>query len=124
MTPGELVTALVRACEARDLDRACSLVTDDIEYDNVPMGKVYGPEGVRKVLSAGVTQEATDIEWRVLEQIEQGDIAMNERVDCFLVNGSWIEIPIAAVFKVRDGRVCLWRDYFDLDTYRKQRAAQ
>jgi limonene-1,2-epoxide hydrolase len=124
LTPGELVTALVRACEARDLDRVCSLVTDDIEYDNVPMGKVYGPEGVRKVLSAGVTQEATDIEWRVLEQIEQGDIVMNERVDCFLVNGSWIEIPIAALFKVRDGKICLWRDYFDLDTYRKQRAGQ
>ncbi|MEY4136761.1 MAG: hypothetical protein RL205_889 [Actinomycetota bacterium] len=122
MTPGELVTALVRACEARDLDRACSLVTDDIEYDNVPMGKVYGPEGVRKVLSAGVTQEATDIEWRVLEQIEQGDTVMNERVDCFLVDGTWIEIPIAALFKVRDGKICLWRDYFDLDTYRKQRA--
>lgn len=122
MTPGELVTALVRACEARDLDRVCSLVTDDIEYDNVPMGKVYGPEGVRKVLSAGVTQEATDIEWRVLEQIAQGDIVMNERVDCFLVDGTWIEIPIAALFKVRDGRICLWRDYFDLDTYRKQRA--
>ena len=124
MTPGEIVTALVRACEARDLDRACSLVTDDIEYDNVPMGKVYGPEGVRKVLSAGVTQEATDIEWRVLEKVEQGDIVMNERVDCFLVNDTWIEIPIAALFKVRDGKICLWRDYFDLDTYRKQRAAQ
>lgn len=124
MTPGEIVTALVRACEARDLDRVCSLVTDDIEYDNVPMGKVYGPEGVRKVLSAGVTQEATEIEWRVLEQIEQGDIVMNERVDCFLVNDTWIEIPIAALFKVRDGKICLWRDYFDLDTYRKQRAAQ
>jgi limonene-1,2-epoxide hydrolase len=122
MTPGELVTALVRACEARDLDRVCSLVTDDIEYDNVPMGKVYGPDGVRKVLSAGVTQEATDIEWRILEQIEQGDIVMNERVDCFLVNDTWIEIPIAALFKVRDGKICLWRDYFDLDTYRKQRA--
>jgi limonene-1,2-epoxide hydrolase len=122
MTPGELVTALVRACEARDLDRVCSLVTDDIEYDNVPMGKVYGPDGVRKVLSVGVTQEATDIEWRVLEQIEQGDIVMNERVDCFLVNDTWIEIPIAALFKVRDGKICLWRDYFDLDTYRKQRA--
>ncbi|MGI9137245.1 MAG: limonene-1,2-epoxide hydrolase family protein [Candidatus Nanopelagicales bacterium] len=123
MTPGELVTALIRACEARDLDRVCSLVTDDIEYDNVPMGKVYGPEGVRKILSAGVTQEATDIEWRVLAQIEQGDTVMNERVDCFLVNDTWIEIPIAALFKVRDGKICLWRDYFDLDTYRKQRAA-
>jgi limonene-1,2-epoxide hydrolase len=122
MTNEDVVAALIAALERKDLATAVGFMTDDVEYDNVPMGKVYGPEGVRKVLSAGVTQEATDIEWRVLEQIEQGDTVMNERVDCFLVNDTWIEIPIAAVFKVRDGKICLWRDYFDLDTYRKQRA--
>jgi limonene-1,2-epoxide hydrolase len=46
---------------------------------------------------------------------------MNERIDRFRLDDRWIEIPIAAVFRVRDGRICLWRDYFDLDTYRKQR---
>jgi limonene-1,2-epoxide hydrolase len=46
---------------------------------------------------------------------------MNERTDRFLVDGRWVEIPIAAVFVVRDGKVALWRDYFDLETYRRQR---
>ena len=123
MTPTEIVTALVHACEARDIETVLSLVTDDIEYDNVPIGKVYGPEGVRTVLTGGVTDAATEIEWRVLAQVAGGDTVMNERVDRFLVNGTWIEIPIAAIFKVRDGKVCLWRDYFDLNTYRKQRPA-
>jgi limonene-1,2-epoxide hydrolase len=121
MTPTEVVNALVHACEARDIETVLSLVTEDIEYDNVPIGKVYGPEGVRKVLTGGITDAATEIEWRVLAQVADGDTVMNERVDRFLVNGTWIEIPIAAIFKVRDGKVCLWRDYFDLDTYRKQR---
>ena len=121
MTPTEIVNALVHACEARDIETVLSLVTEDIEYDNVPIGKVYGPEGVRKVLTGGITDAATEIEWRVLAQVADGDTVMNERVDRFLVNGTWIEIPIAAIFKVRDGKVCLWRDYFDLDTYRKQR---
>jgi limonene-1,2-epoxide hydrolase len=121
MTPAEVVTALVAACERRDLDAVCALVTDDIEYDNVPIGKVFGPDGVRKVLSGGVMAEADEVEWRVLAQTSGGDTVMNERVDRFRLNDRWIEIPIAAVFKVRDGRICLWRDYFDLDTYRKQR---
>lgn len=117
----DVVTALIQACERKDLDTACSLVTDDIEYDNVPIGKVFGPDGVRKVLSGGVTQAASQIQWVVHHQVSQGDIVMNERVDRFLVDGTWVEIPIAALFKVRDGKVCLWRDYFDLESYRRQR---
>ena len=121
MTPDETVTALVAACEARDLDAVCALVTHDIEDDNVPIGAVHGPDGVRSVLSGGVTAAAEQVEWVVLNQVASGDVVMNERIDRFLVDGRWIEIPIAAVFQVRDGRVCLWRDYFDLETYRRQR---
>ena len=117
----EVVTALIRACEARDLDAVCALVADDIEYDNVPIGKVHGPEGVRSVLSGGVTQAASEVEWRVLAQVAEGDTVMNERIDRFLVDGRWIEIAIAAIFTVRDGKVTLWRDYFDLESYRRQR---
>jgi len=122
MSPDELVTEFIAACSRRDLDAVCSMVTDDIEYDNVPIGKVYGPDGVRSVLSGGVTAQATEVDWVVLTQVATGDVVMNERVDRFLVDGRWVEIPIAAVFRVRDGRVSLWRDYFDLESYRRQRA--
>jgi limonene-1,2-epoxide hydrolase len=121
MTPDQVVTALIRACEARDLDTVETLVADDIEYDNVPVGKVTGPEGVRRVLSGGVTEAASEVEWVVHRQVSSGNTVMNERTDRFLVDGRWIEIPIAAVFEVTDGKVSLWRDYFDLETYRSQR---
>ena len=121
MTPAEVVDTLLAACVRRDLDAVCALVTDDIEYDNVPMGKVFGPDGVRSVLSAGVMQEASELDWVVHRQVSEGNIVMNERTDRFLVDGTWYEIPIGAVFEVRDGRVSLWRDYFDLEMYRKQR---
>jgi limonene-1,2-epoxide hydrolase len=121
MTPDQVVTALIRACEARDLDTVETLVADDIEYDNVPIGKVTGPDGVRRVLSGGVTEAAAEVEWIVHRQVSSGNTVMNERTDRFLVDGRWIEIPIAAVFEVTDGKVSLWRDYFDLETYRNQR---
>lgn len=121
MNPEEVVTALIRACELRDLDAVTALVTDDIEYDNVPIGKVFGPEGVRRVLSAGVSEAASQVEWVVHRQVASGNTVMNERTDRFLVGNKWIEIPIAAVFEVRGDRVSLWRDYFDLESYRAQR---
>lgn len=121
MTPEDVVTALIRACEARDLDAVADLVTDDIEYDNVPIGKVFGPEGVRRVLSAGVSEAASQVGWVIHRQVASGNTVMNERTDRFLVDNKWIEIPIAAVFEVRGGRVSLWRDYFDLESYRAQR---
>jgi limonene-1,2-epoxide hydrolase len=121
MTPEEVVTALIRACEARDLDAVEALVTDDIEYDNVPIGQVFGPEGVRRVLSAGVSEAASQVEWVVHRQVASGNTVMNERTDRFLVDNRWIEIAIAAVFEVSGDRVSLWRDYFDLESYRTQR---
>ena len=121
MTPDEVVTALMQACQARDLDAVTGLVTDDIEYDNVPIGNVFGPEGVHKVLSGGVSKAAVEVEWVVHRQVSSGNTVMNERTDRFRLDAKWIEVPIAAVFEVREGRVSLWRDYFDLETYRAQR---
>ena len=113
MTPGELVTALVRACEARDLDRVCSLVTDDIEYDNVPMRKVFGHAGVVESLEPFFAG-CDGIRWEVLHQAASGDVVMNERIDRFQIGGTWREVAVAGLFVFRDGKVALWRDYFDM----------
>ncbi len=122
-SPSEIVTAFVRAVEARDLDAALAHVCDDIVYDNVPLGPVTGPEEVRRILSGGVTAAAERVEWVVLHQVAEGDVVMNERVDRFLIDGTWLEIPVAGLFVLRDGRISLWRDYFDLDGFRRQREA-
>ena len=50
MTPDELVCTFIKHIEAKDLDAACALMTDDCEYDNVPMSKVFGTEAVKQIL--------------------------------------------------------------------------
>ncbi len=111
MTPDETVTAFIAAIVAKDFDRATELATDDIVYDNVPMATVTGPAAMRDMLS--IMEEA---EWIVHRQLAAGDMVMNERTDRLKINGVWLELPVAGVFEVRDGRVSLWRDYFDLQT--------
>ena len=57
-----------------------------------------------------------------VRELADDNLVMNERTDRFLVNGNWIELPVAGVFELRDGRIALWRDYFDLETIMKQMA--
>ncbi|NJO13199.1 MAG: SnoaL-like domain-containing protein, partial [Gammaproteobacteria bacterium] len=85
-------------------------------YDNVPMAKVHGPGGIRATLEPFLAG-CTGVEWVVHREAATGDVVMNERTDRFEMGGRWIELGVAGVFVVRDGRIALWRDYFDLATY-------
>ena len=115
----ETVTAFIEAIEARDLDRALALVADDCEYDNVPVGPVHGPGAIRDVLGP-VVGRSDEIAWPVLRQATAGAVVFNERIDRFRIGERWVELPVTGVWEVRDGLITLWRDYFDLHTYRDQ----
>ena len=120
MTPGEAVTALIKGNEARDIEAILGALTDDCEYENVGMGVMHGHDEVRALLGP-FAEMAERVEWEVLAQVEQGDTVMNERVDRFwLVGGKKIEIRVAGVFVVRDGKVARWTDYFDVGGFNAQ----
>jgi limonene-1,2-epoxide hydrolase len=123
MSPIETVNAFIAALEANDLDLACSMVTDDCEYDNVPMIKVFGPDGIKGILGPMFAQCA-EIEWIVHRQAESGQVVFNERLDRFKMPFGWIELPVNGVWEVRDGKISLWRDYFDAASYLKQMPSQ
>ena len=113
MTSGEVVAALIKANEARDVDAIVALMTDDIEYENVGMGVCKGADEVRGLLGPFLTG-AERVAWEVLAQVEHGDVVMNERVDRFFLPGDkHAEVRVAGYFEVRDGKVRRWRDYFD-----------
>ena len=119
MTPTETVSTFIAALARNDLAAAATLVSDDCEYDNVPMGKVFGPEAITKFL-APMLGAATTIEWVVHRQAADGPVVFNERVDRFEMPFGWIEIPVTGVWEVHDGRITLWRDYFDEAMFRRQ----
>ena len=41
-TSEEIVDQFMEHINAKDLDAATALISDNCEYDNVPMGKVFG----------------------------------------------------------------------------------
>ena len=119
MRPAELVTAFIEAIERKDVAAATAMVADDVSYENTPIGPIVGPDAMAQTLD-GFLAPASEVEWQILRQVEVGDVVFNERLDRFKIGDSWLELPIAGVFEVADGKITLWRDYFDLNTYLTQ----
>jgi limonene-1,2-epoxide hydrolase len=113
MSAEDVVNEFIARIVALDLDGACELVADDLEYDNVPMGKNHGPEGLKTFLGALATG-VSEVQFVVHRQAASGNLVLNERTDRFLVGERWIDLPVAGVFELRDDRIILWRDYFDM----------
>ena len=81
------------------------------------MGAVHGIDQVRATLGPFVAR-FDEVDWPVSRIAATGTAdsgtVFTERVDRFRAGETWLELPVVGVFEVRDGRISLWRDYFDL----------
>jgi limonene-1,2-epoxide hydrolase len=114
-SPTEIVQAFLDAFVAMDLDTALTYIADDCEYTNIPMGTVRGPSGVREVLEP-FSAPIHENEFIILRQAAVGPVVFMERLDRHRLDHGWRELPVNSVFEVHDGRITVWRDYFDLGT--------
>lgn len=118
-SPIEIITAMTEAMAIKDYDAALPWFTDDCEYTNLPMGSVIGPAGVRSVLEPFFAPTIAN-ELRILRSAVDGDTAFVERLDRHLIDTGWVELPVTGVFVFRDGKIAVWREYFDLNTIVRQ----
>ena len=59
----------------------------------------------------GFAEEATSCEFEVLDSWARGPIVVNDRVDRFDLPEQSMEVPVAGVFHVIDGKIAEWSDY-------------
>ena len=43
-----------------------------------------------------------------------------ERVDRFVIGGKEVVLPCNGAFEIKDGKIAVWRDYFDMATWQRQ----
>ncbi len=114
-SPSEVVHAVMAAMAVKDYDSGLRYIAPTCEYDNVPMGKVVGPEGVRAVLEPFFAPTLEN-EFVILRELNAGATVVLERLDRHRLATGWVELPVTGIFEVHDGLITLWRDYFDLNT--------
>lgn len=114
-----VVRAVVEAIARKDYDRALPHFTEDCEYTNLPMGSVTGPAGIRAVLEPffGPTIE-NDLQ--ILRSASEGDLVFTERLDRHRIDTGWVDLPVTGVFEFREGKIAVWREYFDMATLVQQ----
>ncbi|MGE4607894.1 MAG: limonene-1,2-epoxide hydrolase family protein [Myxococcota bacterium] len=118
----DIVNAFCEAWKDQDIDRLLKFFTEDAIYTNIPLDPPNeGIEAIRKAIE-GFASAAEAIEWEVHATAENDEtgVVMNERTDRFKIGGKWVEARVMGVFELRDGKIRLWRDYFDMNQFMSQ----
>lgn len=109
------VHAFLNAVKAFDYDAAMTLIAEHCDYENMPLGKVTGPAGVRGVLEPFFSPTIAN-EFIILRELTDGKRVFLERLDRHQLETGWVELPVAGIFEVENGQITVWHDYFDAAT--------
>ena len=118
----KIVTDFCNAWPRANIEELMNFFTDDAIYHNIPMEPAKGKAAIRAVINSFLPA-AKGIQFKILHTAAAGNVVFNERIDIFdQKDGKHMELPVAGVFEVKGGKLCAWRDYFDMAMFTKQMA--
>jgi len=112
----QLVRDFCEACGRRDIDELLTFFTEDAVYHNMPMDPVRGTDQIRNVLGLFVPT-SSEIAWTIHNIGSNGDVVFTERTDRFVMGDKSVDLPVAGIFEMRNGKIAKWRDYFDMNAW-------
>lgn len=119
MSPNEkLIREFVAAWSRLNAVELASYFTEDGSYHNMPTGPVTRRSKIETFI-AGFVRDWTSTEWDILTLAETGTHVLVERLDRTMIGDKPVDLPCTGVFEIEDGKIKIWRDYFDLGTYMK-----
>ena len=116
MNNEEIVRDFIGAWSRLDPAELAGYFCEDGTYHNMPAGAVTGRENVEEMIR-GFTSAWTETEWEILHLLADGDIVVAERIDRTKAGDKSVDLPCTGVFEMENGKIKVWRDYFDLGTY-------
>ncbi|OBH18157.1 limonene-1,2-epoxide hydrolase family protein [Mycolicibacter sinensis] len=100
-----------------DLDTAAAALAEDVVYQNVGLPTIYGRSATIGVFRRMAGRAAFDV--KIHRIAADGAAVLTERTDALTFGPLRLQFWVCGVFEVRNGRITLWRDYFDfLDMFK------
>jgi ketosteroid isomerase-like protein len=118
----EVVARMWSALYAKDFDGVAALIAPDGHYEDVPTPDpgATGPENVVKRLRVGL-DPVERFEHEIHRVVAQGDTVVVEHTEIWhFGTGEKLANDFVTIHEVRDGKILLWRDYWDLGTMMQQ----
>ena len=116
MSNEEIIRDFIAAWSRLDPAELAGYFCEDGTYHNMPTGPVSGRKNVEEMIR-GFISSWTETEWEIVHLLAQGNVVVAERVDRTKAGDRSVELPCTGVFEMEDGKIKVWRDYFDLGTY-------
>lgn len=113
-TPIEIVTTLLDEFARGDVPAALETIDDDIAYTNVSLPTIRGKRKVAGVLGGVARKESVGFNYRMINvSADDTGVVLTERVDELRFGRLHLQFWVCGRFEVREGRITVWRDYFD-----------
>jgi limonene-1,2-epoxide hydrolase len=112
-SPIDVVESFFRALEANDMDGAMAYLADDVVYQNVPFPADRGKAQVLRTFKL-LQKFVTSFKVRMRNIAVRDGVVLTERTDILSGPLVYLDLWVCGTFEVKDGKITLWRDYFDL----------
>jgi limonene-1,2-epoxide hydrolase len=110
--PIRVVETFFDALREEDFDAVDSLLDDDLVYQNVGLPTIRGRHRTVGLLR-GLSRPNAGFDVKIHRIASEGTSVLTERTDVLIFGAFRAQFWVCGVFEVRDGRITLWRDYFD-----------
>ena len=86
---------------------------DNVVYHNVGLPIIRGRQRTVKFLRRGLSRPKARFDVKIHRIATEGTSVLTERTDVLIFGSFRMQFWVCGIFEVRDGRITLWRDYFD-----------
>lgn len=111
------VEVLLSALESQDVDGAGAVLDENLVYQNVGFPTIRGRTRAMKLFRSMEGRAAFEV--RTHRIAVNGSSVLTERTDALVFGPVRLQFWVCGVFEVHNGRITLWRDYFDMFDFSK-----
>lgn len=108
----DLVRSFLSALERQDIDAALDLADPGIVYQNVPLPPARGRAAFERQMR-WFERYVSGFEVRLHAIAADGPTVLTERTDVMEIGRLRAEFWVWGRFEVSEGKITVWRDYFD-----------
>ena len=106
------VEVLLSGLQNEDFGAVAAVLDDNLVYQNVGFPTIHGRARAMKLFRG--MEDRLGFEVKIHRIAVNGSSVLTERTDVLVMGPVRLQFWVCGVFEVRDGRITLWRDYFDM----------
>ncbi|WP_029111103.1 limonene-1,2-epoxide hydrolase [Mycobacterium sp. URHD0025] len=106
------VETFLNALQEQDFDTAENALAQNLVYQNVGFPTIYGRNRAMKLFRSMPGRMGFEV--KIHRIAADGAAVLTERTDALVFGPLRLQFWVCGVFEVHEGRITLWRDYFDM----------